>query len=198
MAEKNRFKSTVYVHDSDEEDNEEKDAAFFVAEEERRKNAGRSIAKVLAKGEKAGARDATKGKKGKKRKSVSPSALGSEDDEDLPKQRKKPRKGKKDVADDEDEDEIVAISSDSSSSDGESDSEPPAKKDTEITDTPISSQNHGGSDAEEVAPPSSKPVADVVMKDVQVDADNDADEAIPVRSTARRRGGFVVESDDEE
>jgi replication fork protection complex subunit Tof1/Swi1 len=193
LAEKQKFKSTVYVHDSDEEDDEEKDREFFAAEEERRKNAAKSIGKAIAKAEREGARAATENKgKSKKRKSVSPDDSASASEE-VPQTRKKPRRR---GAAKDNEDEVVAISSDSSSSDGESDAESPKLNDVEMTDTPISSQVHGGSDVEDVAPPQIKPASDVAMKNTAVE--DDEDEAIPIRSTARRRGGFVVESDDED
>ena len=192
LAEKQKYKSTMYVHDSDEEDDEERDREFFAAEEERRKMTARNFGKQIAKAEKESARAATKGKK---RKSVTPEASASEDEESDVQVRKKSRKEKKAA----DEDDIVAISSDSSSSDGESDVESPKDDDVEMTETPISSQPHAESDDEqdEVKPARSKATLDVTMKEAGVD--DDEDDPVPVRSTAtRRRGGFVVESDDDE
>jgi replication fork protection complex subunit Tof1/Swi1 len=189
MAEKEKFKSTVYVHDSDEEDDEEKDRAFFAAEEERRKKTARNYGRAQEKAEKEGARTAVSSKT-KKRKSVSPDASASEHEEALQTRKKPRRKGAK-----QDGYDIVAISSDSSSSEGESDAESPKVNDVEMTDTPISSQVQGGSDGEDIAPPTSKPAVDITMKNTLED---DEDDILPVRSTARRRGGFVVESDEEE
>jgi replication fork protection complex subunit Tof1/Swi1 len=188
LDEKQKFKSTVYVHDSDDEDDEEKDREFFAAEEERRKNAGTEFAKVLSKVKKDGARKST----GKKRKSVSPEASASEADEE-PQKRKKARKA---LSVKDGNDDIVAISSDSSSSHSDNDIDSPKKADAEMADTPISSQVHGGSsDAEPAEKVVSSTKADVSMKNV---TDDEEDDALPVRSTARRRGGFVIESDDED
>ena len=187
LAEKEKYKSTMYVHDSDEEDDEERDKGFFAAEEERRKKAARSIGKQLAKAEKEGARASTK-----KRKSVSPDASASDGEEPATKTRKKARQAKRQV----DEDDVVDISSDSSSSDGESDVESAKVNDAEMTETPISSQPHGNSDVDDIARPSSKPATDLPMRDL--DMDDDEEDALPVRSKVKRRGGFVVESDDDE
>lgn len=184
LAEKQKFKSTVYVHDSDDEDDEERDREFFAAEEERRRNAHRSINNAIARVLEADRKKSAS----RKRKSASPESSDVED-EMLPQIRKKARTT---LVARNNEYDVVGISSDSSSDD-DSDIDSATKNDAEMTDTPISSQNRGPSPdavtSKDISAPK-KPIAGA--------EDDEEVDALPIRSTARRRGGFVIESDDDD
>jgi replication fork protection complex subunit Tof1/Swi1 len=185
LEKRRKIKSDVFVHDSDEETDEEKDKEFFAKEEETRRNAGRSIMNALERAEKSGAKDVVSGKKRKsntaaklskksaKKRKTSDTSSGNEDDD----------------AGGKGTDDIIDISSEAASSDSDSDVE--SNNGGETTDTPISSQLQALSPAIST----SKSAGDVSMRDA---ADDSEDDVPVVRQPAKRRAGFVVDSDSDE
>jgi replication fork protection complex subunit Tof1/Swi1 len=169
-----KVKSTMFVHDSDEESDEERDKEFFAREEAIRRLTEAQHLKAMAL---ASTEPASK----KKRKA----------DEDSGKGRKK-RKS----VDGDGDDGAMSLSSRSSSPElVELESE---DDEDEAMDTPLSSQHAGPAKASSVEAPASLK-GDVVMGD-GADEDEDEEDAPPVvrKVVARNtRAGFIIDSDSE-
>jgi replication fork protection complex subunit Tof1/Swi1 len=185
-----KVKSTMFVHDSDDDDwDEEKNREFFDREQAIRETAVAQIKRSLILG-------STEPAVSKKRKA----------DEQPRKERKKRktppkrRSGPFDSDSEDDEgDEPVVISSRESSEDLlDSDGE------DEATDTPLSSQHAAAVSIGDERVPSEPSASvsrqkDVHMADADADADDDEDVAPVTRRSAARntRAGFVIDSDSE-
>jgi replication fork protection complex subunit Tof1/Swi1 len=185
-------KSTMFVHDSDDEDDAERDAEFFAREEALRKEMTKAFGKSLVL--------ATVEPAVPKKRKAEESAPNS-------KRRKTPPKRKAPFADsddesDEDMDDVASVSSralpTTEARDVQVDSE------DEAIDTSTSSQHGNGVHESDERTPI-KPTAltatknqDVTMADS--DDDDDEDEDVPVvrRPMARNtRAGFIIDSDSE-
>jgi replication fork protection complex subunit Tof1/Swi1 len=206
-----KIKSELYVHDSDDESDAEADKEFFRKEEAVRKRQEENIRRqmavgVAAAGDEKGGRK--KGKNGKVPAIGEKDLLGEDGDlmdldgEDEP-QRTSPE---------DDDEEETAESSQPAKDDPLSDDEAGAD-----TETPLSSQSEQDRSPpparkalEEMRQPRAtarnvnvKKAAALVEDDEDVDAageEDDDDEPRPtaVRMAGRRRGGFIVDSDDDE
>jgi replication fork protection complex subunit Tof1/Swi1 len=185
-------KSTMFVHDSDDEDDAERDAEFFAREEALRKEMTKAFGKslILATIEPAVP---------KKRK--------AEDSTSRSKRRKTPPKRKAPFADSDDEtDEDVddAVSASSRALSTEARDVLPVESEDEATDTPLSSQHvNGVRESDEDTP--MRPIASSALRNSDVamadgDNDTDEDEDVPVirRPMVRNtRAGFIIDSDSE-
>jgi replication fork protection complex subunit Tof1/Swi1 len=184
-------KSTMFVHDSDDEDDAERDAEFFAREEALRKEMMQAFGKslVLATVEPAVP---------KKRK--------AEESASKSKRRKTPPKRKAPFADsddetDEDMGDTASVSSNAMSAEARDVLR--VESEDEATDTPLSSQHANGMhDSDEDTP--MKPTASTATKSQDVtmgdEDDEDEDEDVPVvrRPMARNtRAGFIIDSDSE-
>jgi replication fork protection complex subunit Tof1/Swi1 len=187
-------KSTMYVHDSDDEEDAERDAEFFAREETLRQEMMKAFGKSLVLG-------ITEPAVSKKRKAeeVTPTS----------KRRKTPPKRKaQPFADSDDDTEEDVPDAESPGSRG-----PPTEtrdvleneSEDEAMDTPLSSQHADGvheSDEDTVTRPAASSAAksqDLTMADTD-DDDDDEDEDVPVvrRPMARNtRAGFIIDSDSE-
>jgi replication fork protection complex subunit Tof1/Swi1 len=179
-------KSTMYVHDSDDEEDAEKDAEFFAREEALRKEMMKAFGKKLVLG-------ITESAVPKKRK--------AEDTTPTSKRRKTPPKRKAQPfadsdgdSDEEVEDAMTTEATDTLDNDSEE----------EALETPLLSQHANGaheSDEDMVTKPavsSTVKSQDLAMADA--DDDDDEDEDVPAvrRSMARNtRAGFIIDSDSE-
>lgn len=186
-----KVKSTMFVHDSDEEDDPEADAAFFAREEALRAQTKANIAKSLVLGntEPAASKkrkaDGVTGKVGKRRKTP-------------PKQKQRAGPFGSDESDEEEVDDgPEGISSSRAQSEERQvnldDSE------DEATDTPLSSQLAGVAELPAKSVPTGSAYGDVTMADADDDDDADEEEEIvTVRRPARNtRAGFIIDSDSE-
>ncbi|KAH7380191.1 timeless protein-domain-containing protein [Pyrenochaeta sp. MPI-SDFR-AT-0127] len=186
-----KVKSTMYIHDSDDEDwDAEKDAAFFAREQALREETTNTFMKSLALG-------TTIPVTSKKRKANEPAKER--------KRRKTPPKKKAMPFDDSEDDvdkDTISMSSRSPSETAldvlDDDSE------DEVTDTPLSSQHAGAGRITDEDTPRKPPIAaqkdqDAIMADANADDDDEDDEVQAVRRpTARNmRAGFIVDSDSE-
>ncbi|KAF2500137.1 timeless-domain-containing protein [Lophium mytilinum] len=177
-----KHKSTMFVHDSDDDSDEERDRIFFEREEELRKATGRDHVKGIS-------TEKSKKPASKKRKSAAEPTKG----------RKKRKGASSDSEENESEEDVIGVSSRASSV---AMSDRLASDEEENTDTPISSQHHeaGQVSDEDVSGLVSKatvPVTDdAEMAD---DDDEDDDDIAPVRRPVARRmrAGFVIDSDSE-
>ncbi|KAJ4338570.1 Topoisomerase 1-associated factor 1 [Didymella glomerata] len=181
-----KTKSTMFVHDSDDEEwDADKDAAFFAREQALREETMDQFKNSLVLGivepavskkdltKKRKAEDTTK--KTKRRKSPPERKAGPFDDSD----------------EDEDMDDAVSVSSRAPSEEAADESE------DEATDTPLSSQHAGSKDEtpKALAVATSSKTQDAIMVD-----DDDDDEDVPVarKPVARNtRAGFIIDSDSE-
>jgi replication fork protection complex subunit Tof1/Swi1 len=185
-------KSTMFVHDSDDEDDAERDAEFFAREEALRKEMTKAFGKSLVL--------ATVEPAVPKKRKAEESAPNS-------KRRKTPPKRKAPFADsddesDEDMDDVASVSSralpTTEARDVQVDSE------DEAIDTSTSSQHGNGVHESDERTPI-KPTASTATKNQDVtmadsDDDDDEDEDVPVvrRPMARNtRAGFIIDSDSE-
>lgn len=184
-----KVKSTMFVHDSDDEDNAEADAIFFAKEERLRAQNSANIAKSLVLG-------TTEPTAAKKRKTSGTTAAKS-------KRRKSPPKKKAGPFDsdesDGDDDEAESGLDESASSRAPSEAMQVDSEDNEdeATDTPLSSQHATATDAVTKSTTSAAAKSsDVAMADADED---DEDEVVTVRRPAARsmRTGFVIDSDSE-
>jgi replication fork protection complex subunit Tof1/Swi1 len=196
--EKNRkIKSDLYVHDSDEEPDENRDRVFFEQEEKIRERAKITIMKELLN---VGKDKGSTKSKSKKRQSDAISAdEDDEDEDDLADIR--PRKRQSSVISvDSDGDGHATGRSSSVARDNILD-----KSDKEATDTPLSSphtqttkskRRKVSGDDEEATPATIEPTKSDAM---EIDDDDDEDVAPVSRPIRQRtRGGFIVDSSDEE
>jgi replication fork protection complex subunit Tof1/Swi1 len=199
LEKRRKIKSDLYVHDSDDEEDAARDAEFFKREEELRKKAGMSIAKAMAKSDKAVARKAAGG---------DGSASESESDgEGSGRQRTTIDDG---LSDDEmpaRDDEIIDISSGSSSSSEDSEDDyGPIVRHEDADETPMSSQAHAPSslsDMDDVVQAGKPSSVDASRDDVVMEEDGAEmvdDDAVKSSEAPRRRGraGFVVDDSDSE
>jgi replication fork protection complex subunit Tof1/Swi1 len=185
-------KSTMFVHDSDDEDDAERDAEFFAREEALRKEMTNAFGKslVLATIEPAVP---------KKRKAEESAPNG--------KRRKTPPKRKAPFADsddesDEDMDDVASVSSRALSTTEARDVQ--VDSEDEAIDTPTSSQHENGVHESNERTPIN-PTASTAMKNQDVtmadsDDDDDENDDVPVvrRPMARNtRAGFIIDSDSE-
>lgn len=177
-------KSTMFVHDSDDESDAEADALFFAREAAQREENRQRNAKAHILGSLEPA--------SKKRKADDES--GSE----TSKRRKSPARRKAGPFDSDESDEDMANDDDISSRAPSEELEDDANgSEEEATDTPLSSQLAGAIDV----PTKTRLSASTTSKDVSMgdDDSDDEDEVVVVRRPAARnmRGGFVVDSDSE-
>ncbi|OCK86296.1 topoisomerase 1-associated factor 1 [Lepidopterella palustris CBS 459.81] len=187
LEKQKKMKSTMFVHDSDEESDEERDKEFYAREEEIRRTAGMNFLRGLTK-------EKIDDDRTKKRKYT-----------DEPKKAGKKRK-------------VIALSSDSSGNESEADAVNESSRassvgignmpgqdtdEDDVTDTPLSSQQHDhthgrdGKASEDLRIPVSTTKEDAIMLD---DSDDEENEDIaPVRRPVARtvRAGFVIDSDSE-
>jgi replication fork protection complex subunit Tof1/Swi1 len=181
-------KSTMFVHDSDDEDwDEERDAAFFAQEEAIRAHTVQAFIR-------SGALGSTEMATARKRKADEPASEKS-------KRRKSPprrKKGPFDESDASEDDNAVGSAESATSSRAQSVEALVVEDDeseNEATDTPLSSQ-HAPPSKESASGPSED--ADVVMRNADDDDEDEDDVPVARRSTARRmRAGFVIDSDSE-
>ena len=174
-----KIKSELYVHDSDEEDDPEAAKEFFRKEEALRKKQEANIKKQMALGVEQQQKELAKNKK--KKVTMAEEMLGDGyEDEDLM------------VVDENEEPETgssqTARKDDTDDEDGAGEEE-----------TPLSSQSEEQPAFKELPQPRAA-VADAMEKIVErMELDDDDGEDEPV-STARRRvrGGFIIDSDDDE
>lgn len=187
-------KSTMFVHDSDDEEwDADKDAAFFAREQALREDTMVQFKKSLVLGtvepmvpinllsKKRKADEATK--KSKRRKSPPKRKAGPFDDSD----------------DDEDMGDAGSVSSRAPSDEIESD-QSGAESENEATDTPLSSQHAGSKDETPhiLAAATTSKAQDVVMIDGEDDEEDDDDAPVVRKPAARNmRAGFVIDSDSE-
>lgn len=183
-----KVKSTMYIHDSDDEDwDAEKDAAFFAREQALREET-RNTFKTLALGTTIPATS-------KKRK-ADESTKGS-------KRRKTPPKRKSMPFDDSEDDVDEDVMSMSSRAPSEvARHVPDDDSEDEATDTPLSSQHAGAAQVTDENTPRKSTIVAPKSQDVTMaDGDNDEeDEDVQVirRPAARNmRAGFIVDSDSE-
>lgn len=187
-----KIKSEAYIRDSDDESDEERDRQFFEKEEEVRRRQEENIRKQMALGDSG---QASKTGKGKQKK---PSRITMDEDEHSDNDLL--------IADIDDEHNDTASSQPRRKSDTEEETE-------DEEDTPLSSQSSAANthDAGENGPlkeisqptisrtvnvEAEKKINEVVLDEI----DEDDDDVLP---SARRRqqqirGGFLVDSDDEE
>lgn len=184
-----KVKSTMFIHDSDDEDwDAEKDAAFFAREQALRDNTMNAFKKSLALGS---SEPATKKRK-------------AEDSTQKRKKQKSPPKRRAlfaDSDDDDDNDDEVESAGSVSSRESSQEREDIVAdaSEEEASDTPLSSQLIGAAPVDEDTP--RKPTTGTDKQDVAMaDADEDDEEEIQVvrRPAARNmRAGFIVDSDSE-
>jgi replication fork protection complex subunit Tof1/Swi1 len=185
IEKKAKMKSTMFVHDSDDEDwDADKDAEFFAREQALREATMVAFKKSLVLG-------VIEPVVSKKRKADDPTQKG--------KRRKTPPKRKAGPFDDSDDDEDVEGSvSSRARSEEVGDILDDGESVDEATDTPLSSQYATGRDDILRKPPTTTPKdRDVVMPDAD---EEDDEEDVPVlrRPAARNmRAGFVIDSDSE-
>lgn len=181
-----KVKSTMFVHDSDEEDDPEADAIFFAREEALRAQTKANIAKSLVLGN-------TEPAASKKRK-------GDSATEKVNKKRKSPPKQKQRAGpfgSDSDEEEADSESEGSPSSRAQSEQRQVYLDDSgdETTDTPLSSQLASAAELPAKSARATSADRDVIMADAD---DDEEDEVVTVRRPARNtRAGFVIDSDSE-
>jgi replication fork protection complex subunit Tof1/Swi1 len=182
-----KAKSTVLVHDSDEEDDPEADAAFFAREEALRMQTKANISNSLILG-------ITEPAVSKKRKADGVTAKGSKRRKTPPKPRAGPF-----YSDGSDGEEADDGSEGISSSRDQSEERQVDLNDSdnEATDTPLSSQLAGVAELSvKVADPAATTDGDTTMADAD---DDDEDEIITTRRPTARsmRAGFIIDSDSE-
>ena len=192
-AKEKRFKSAVYVHDSDDGSDEEADRQFFAREEERRKNQSLKVLQLLRDGDV----NAKAGQGVKKRKSA-----GTRDEGARKRQR-----GAQDVDEVLSDEDMLFISGNSSSPRHEA-----ILTDEEVVndeDTPLSSaeasDDESGKIAEEdtrldrgdATKTSAKLDKDVNMGEATINDEDDEDDDVVAAPRRRVRAGFVVDSDSE-
>ncbi|KAL1610260.1 Topoisomerase 1-associated factor 1 [Paraconiothyrium brasiliense] len=181
-----KVKSTMFVHDSDDEDDPEADAAFFAREEVLRAQNKANIARSLVLGN-------TEPAVPKKRKADGLRVNKSRRRKVQPKQRAGPIE-----SDESDVEEPDIASAGYSSGRAQSEERHLDLDDSEdeATDTPLSSQLAGTAEV------STKNTVLNASRDDDVtmaDADDDEDEVVTVRRPPMRntRAGFIVDSDSE-
>lgn len=184
------WKSTIFVHDSDDEDwDAEKDAKFFAREEALRQEMLADLKTRLVLG-------STEAASSKKRKADEPTKKS--------KRRKSPPKKRTGPFNDsdEDDDEIMADAASINSSRAHSVDATDTVEDDETTDTPLSSHHVAAAPIDDDTPqrPNSTATKDKGVSSVEA-SDDDEDEDVPVivrRPAARNtRAGFVIDSDSE-
>jgi replication fork protection complex subunit Tof1/Swi1 len=192
-------KSTIFVHDSDDEEDAERDAEFFAREEALRKEMTKAFGKSLMV-------TSIEPVPSKKRKADAP-ATESKRRKTPPKRKAQPFADSDDDSDEEMEDDVSASTRAPSADTGD---RLQIESEDEATDTPVSSQNAVGnhkSDGGALTKPtvsSTEKSQDATMGDGGGggggDEDEDEDEDVPVvrRPMARNtRSGFIIDSDSE-
>jgi replication fork protection complex subunit Tof1/Swi1 len=194
LEKQRKVKSTIFVHDSDDESDEERDREFFEREQAIREKTMAQFRQSLALG-------STEPASSRKRK-------GDGQPNKASKRRKTPpkkRRGPFDTDDSEDDDVVEAISVSNRASSEEAQGEMGTDDEDEATDTPLSSQHPAAAQPSEDEASSNRTSAtsvkhrDIRMADADDDGD-DEDDAVPVvrRPAARTlRAGFIVDSDSE-
>ena len=187
-----KTKSTMFVHDSDDEEwDADKDEAFFAREQALREDTMIQFKKSLVLGT---IEPAVPVKALSKKRKAGETTKKS-------KRRKSPPKRKAGPFDDSDDDDNMGDAASVSSREASEEAEAilsDAESENEATDTPLSSQHAGSKD--DAAPTSAAATAskaqDIVMVD---DEDDDDDDAPVVRKPVARnmRAGFVIDSDSE-
>jgi replication fork protection complex subunit Tof1/Swi1 len=183
VEKKARMKSTMFVHDSDDEDwDVDKDAEFFAREQAIREATMVAFKKSLVLG-------SIEPVVSKKRKAVEPAQKS--------KRRKTPPKRRTGPFDDSDgSDDIDGYVSSRAGSEAVEDILGDGESEDEATDTPLSSQHATGRENVLRKPPTTTPKDQhVVMPDAD---DEDEDSPVIRRPVARNmRAGFVIDSDSE-
>lgn len=187
LEKKAKEKSTMFVHDSDDEDwNEEKDAAFFAREERIRKETQDAFKRSMALG-------STEPATSKKRKADEPAKKNN--------RRKSPPKRRAPFDDSDDESENATSSRAASEEEGVSEANDASGDEDEATRTPLSSQHTAAIAADEDRPrdtSSGTSRKDVAMEDADEEEEEEDDVPVVRRPAARNmRAGFVIDSDSE-
>lgn len=184
-----KIKSELYVRDSDDETDEEADKAFFTKEEEIRKRQEERVRQAMTLGVAQADKDKKKGRKSKTTEAITARDLLGNDADlmDL------------DGDDDAVEGEETADSSSQPVRAEVSDEEDEA----EDTETPLSSQSEQQKESslKELRQPRTAKSTQSPKKGSAVveNADeSDEDDEQPVIPVARRRAGFIIDSDDDE
>ncbi|KAH8732568.1 topoisomerase 1-associated factor 1 [Phaeosphaeriaceae sp. PMI808] len=187
-----KTKSTMFVHDSDDEDDAERDAAFFAREEALRKHTTNAFKDSLI----LGSLEPVSSKKRKAEESTSKSKR----QKSPPKRKAQPFADSDDDSDENAEND-VGIMSRALSAEGDV---PHDESEDEAIDTPLSSQQanevheNSGETPRKANVPNGTKTQDVEMADAE--NDDDEEDAVPVvrrpvgRST---RAGFIDDSDSE-
>lgn len=189
LARRMKYKSDVYIHDSDEESDAEADREFFRKEEERRKKHGENILNALRHGVPV---DEAAKKDGKKRKAAGVSEGGG---------KKRKRIAEEDAMMDEDDD-IALFEGYSSASRRKTDLSSD-KDESGAEDTPLSSQDDVPAAAIKEArnldlPGDDLPFDKTTTADAAAVVDDDDDEGPVIAAPRRRaRAGFIIDSDSE-
>ncbi|KAF2280144.1 topoisomerase 1-associated factor 1 [Westerdykella ornata] len=191
LEKQRKIKSTIFVHDSDDEDDEERDKEFFAREQALRE-------RTLAQFKQSLALDSTEPASSRKRKGDAQAENGAKRRKTPPKRRAGPFDT--DESDDEgaSDNDVVSISSRATSQEAEDVLDTSSEK--EASDTPLSSQhaptgdNHGGRDGSKITPAGDM---DSVMVDVD-DEDEDAGPTVRRAPTRTTRGGFIIDDSDSE
>jgi replication fork protection complex subunit Tof1/Swi1 len=190
LERRRKIKSDLYIHDSDDESDAEKDREFFKREEEVRRRQEERIRHAMKVG--AARTEAESGSENRKKRK--PNA----------KNKAAPNKRKKD---DEEaissDDDLLMLSGDESAS-SQLRRASGTEDEAELDDTPLSSQSSAGKAPAERVEIGRKELAQsrtgslFEAKGTEVEADDD-EEDLPV-STARQRyrGGFIIDSDDDD
>ena len=182
-----KVKSTLFVHDSDDESDNERDQEFFAQEKLRRDAARANILKAIT------AAQLNEGPAPAKKRKIVDGAKKT-------KKRRKTDESQENTADEEDEPQP---SSQALSTDSENEPDMDSGDDGDETDTPLSSQPQRGSKSDDDRPHKAgkSSIATSAALDAKMGGvDSDDEDQIPIRTTQRRtvRGGFVVESDSDE
>jgi replication fork protection complex subunit Tof1/Swi1 len=187
-------KSTIFVHDSDDEEDAERDAEFFAREEALRKEMTKAFGKSLVV-------TSIEPAPSKKRKADEP-ATENKRRRTPPKRKAQPFADSDDDSDEEMEDNTSASTRAPST---ETRDVLPIESEDEATDTPVSSQTAVGAHKSDGDTPVKSTVSstdksqDATMRDGGDDEDED-EEDVPVmrRPMARNtRPGFIIDSDSE-
>lgn len=189
LEKQRKIKSTMFVHDSDEEEDEERDREFFEREQALREKTTAQFKQSLALG-------STELASSRKRKGDAQAKKESKRRKTPPKRRSGPFDTDESEEEASDED-AVHVSSRATSQEAEDVLDTDSEE--EATDTPLSSQHAAAGDTNGSGKaPKTSAVQDSVMADVD-DDDEDEDAGPTVRrAPVRTRGGFIIDDSDSE
>ncbi|KAK3359311.1 timeless protein-domain-containing protein [Lasiosphaeria hispida] len=223
-----KIKSDMYVHASDDESDFEKDREFFARERSRQeaKNAkfglpGKGMVTDEPDGEGEAMQKSKKPQKKPKKRTLEAPVESSKDDDDSssssetsaprpsPKRRKKPVKKLAEISDtdddnsDDDDNGDDVMASTQSSHTATADDRRKSDADTATDRMSLSSSSSQTADRGDKARPILKTVVEVDRnkgEDVDMEDDDEDDDlvAAPVRARPRAKGGFIIDSSDEE